>query len=109
MHDQGDIDIIAAIRRRCGLLGDKRAVGPRLMRRDLAIAVGRFVRLPDEPKTAELAITVVDGYQRKGLGTIVLRRLAEAKAEYSHTSNGITAVTLSAPFESSLGRHSQAL
>jgi GNAT superfamily N-acetyltransferase len=36
----------------------------------------RFVRLPDDPRTAEFALTVVDRYQRRGLGSLLLGVLA---------------------------------
>ena len=36
------------------------------------IGVGRWVRLHDEPNIAEVAITVVDAYQRRGLGHTLL-------------------------------------
>jgi len=39
------------------------------------IAVGRFIRLIDEPAIAELAITVLDKYQRLGIGTILFLEL----------------------------------
>jgi RimJ/RimL family protein N-acetyltransferase len=38
------------------------------------IAVARFVRL-EEPRTAEFAITVIDEYQKRGLGTLLLEIL----------------------------------
>jgi GNAT superfamily N-acetyltransferase len=41
------------------------------------IAVARFVRLHDEPDTAEAAIVVADDWQRRGLGTMLAERLAE--------------------------------
>jgi len=37
-----------------------------------AAGFGRFVRVPDEPETAELAITIVDAYQQRWLGTTML-------------------------------------
>ena len=43
--------------------------------------VARFIRLDDEPEVAELAVTVVDEMQRKGLGRILLERLVEAARE----------------------------
>jgi RimJ/RimL family protein N-acetyltransferase len=43
---------------------------------DEIVAVARFVRLHDDPRTAEFAIVVGDAYQRQGLGTELLQRLA---------------------------------
>ena len=45
------------------------------------IGVARFVRDPGRPGLAEAAITVVDAWQRKGLGKILLLRLVEAARE----------------------------
>lgn len=45
------------------------------------IGVARFVRLRDDPLTAEIALAVVDAHQRKGIGRLLLRRLTEAAAE----------------------------
>jgi RimJ/RimL family protein N-acetyltransferase len=41
------------------------------------LAVARFVRLPDDPDTAEFAIVVGDELQGQGLGTVLLQRLAD--------------------------------
>src|SRR5437763_4689126 len=41
-------------------------------RLDHVVAVARYVRLPDDPRTADAAIVVGDPWQRRGLG----RRLA---------------------------------
>jgi len=49
------------------------------------VAVARFVRLPDEPDTAEFAIVVADAYQRRGLGTELLRDLAAVATEHDIT------------------------
>jgi RimJ/RimL family protein N-acetyltransferase len=40
------------------------------------IGIARYVRLPDEPDVAEAAITVLDEYQGRGLGTLLLGVLA---------------------------------
>jgi RimJ/RimL family protein N-acetyltransferase len=45
------------------------------------IAVGRFVRLEEESLTAEFAITVIDEYQKRGLGTLLLELLLRAAQE----------------------------
>ena len=45
------------------------------------IGVARFVRLREDPLTAEMALAVVDAHQRKGIGRLLLRRLTEAAAE----------------------------
>jgi RimJ/RimL family protein N-acetyltransferase len=42
------------------------------------IGVARFVRLEQDPQVAEFAITVIDEYQRRGLGTLLLKLLLSA-------------------------------
>ncbi|HZB07314.1 MAG TPA: GNAT family N-acetyltransferase [Thermoleophilaceae bacterium] len=42
------------------------------------IAVGRFVRLAEDPDAAEVAITVADNWQGRGLGSLVGAHLAHA-------------------------------
>jgi RimJ/RimL family protein N-acetyltransferase len=41
----------------------------------------RFVRLSDRPDTADLAVTVVDAWQGRGLGSALLGRLSERALE----------------------------
>ena len=41
------------------------------------IAVGRWIRMADDPETAEIAITVADCWQRRGLGSLLARLLGE--------------------------------
>ncbi len=45
------------------------------------LGVARFVRLPREPRIAEPAVTVIDSAQKKGLGSLLLRQLADAARE----------------------------
>lgn len=45
--------------------------------RRVGVAIGRYIRTIDRPDTAEVAITVLDEYQGRGLGTLLLRTLAE--------------------------------
>lgn len=55
---------------------------------EVIIGVGRFVRLQSDPATAEFAIVVDDLHQGEGLGTELLRRLADAAIE-----RGVTCFT----------------
>jgi len=41
----------------------------------------RFVRLADQPDTADLGVTVVDAWQGRGLGSVLLARLSERALE----------------------------
>lgn len=43
---------------------------------DVAAAVGRWVRLDDEPSAADVALTVLDDYQRRGIGRMLIQILA---------------------------------
>jgi GNAT superfamily N-acetyltransferase len=46
------------------------------------VGVARFVRLDPEAPVAEVAVTVIDSWQRRGLATLLLERLSErARAE----------------------------
>lgn len=40
------------------------------------IGVARYISSEDNPEVAEAAITVIDAFQRRGLGTILLQALA---------------------------------
>lgn len=45
------------------------------------IGTARFVRLNEHPDVAEAAVTIIDAYQGRGLGTILLQRLLGAAWE----------------------------
>jgi|SRR5919106_2410391 GNAT superfamily N-acetyltransferase len=47
----------------------------------LGIGVARYVRLWGEPEVAEAAVTVVDDYQDRGLGTLLLQALGAVALE----------------------------
>jgi RimJ/RimL family protein N-acetyltransferase len=48
---------------------------------ELILGVARFVRLPEDPGTAEFAVVVGDPYQHEGLATELLGQLARAAAD----------------------------
>ena len=45
------------------------------------VAIARFIRSTTDPRAAEAAVAVVDDWQRRGLGTLLLLRLAAAARE----------------------------
>jgi GNAT superfamily N-acetyltransferase len=47
---------------------------------DLCAGIGRYVVLPDEPDAAEVALTVTDRFQGRGVGRLLLGALAAAAA-----------------------------
>ena len=47
----------------------------------IIVGVARFIRDPAHPDTAEVAVVVADSWQRRGLGTVLLRRLARRANE----------------------------
>ena len=46
-----------------------------------ALAVARYVRVPDAAGVAEIAVTVVDAWQGRRIGTLLARRLADHARE----------------------------
>ena len=47
------------------------------LKNESGVAIGRFIRLPDRKHAAEVAVTVADDCQGRGLGTLILRALAD--------------------------------
>jgi GNAT superfamily N-acetyltransferase len=46
------------------------------------IGVARYVRLAEEPEAAEVAVTIIDEYQGRGVGKLLLRALAAVAEEH---------------------------
>lgn len=44
------------------------------------VGVARYIREADDPEVAEVAVTVLDAYQRRGIGTLLTRTLGEVAA-----------------------------
>lgn len=49
---------------------------------DVGVGLARYARLDDERHVAEFAVTVVDPYQNRGLGTLLLERLLGSAREH---------------------------
>ncbi|HWT24976.1 MAG TPA: GNAT family N-acetyltransferase [Solirubrobacteraceae bacterium] len=60
---------------------DHEAIGARDAETGEGVGVARYVRDPERPATAEAAVTVVDAWQGRGLGTLLLDRLVERAEE----------------------------
>jgi RimJ/RimL family protein N-acetyltransferase len=69
---------------------DHDALGALDPRSGEGLAVARYLRRPDRPDSAEAAIAVIDAWQGRGLGGVLLRRLTRRA-----TANGITTFTAS--------------
>lgn len=57
------------------------AIRRHLVSKDEGVGSARFVRLHNQHDTAEAAVTVLDDFQGKGLGSMMLQRLIEAAWE----------------------------
>jgi protein lysine acetyltransferase len=64
---------------------------------DRILGVGRFVRMPDAPDTAELAVVVGDPFQHEGLATELLTRLTDAALERGITRLSATMLAGNVP------------
>jgi GNAT superfamily N-acetyltransferase len=60
---------------------DHEALGALDPRTGDGVGVARYVRLAERPETAEAAVTVVDDWQRRGVGGALLTRLAARARE----------------------------
>ena len=61
---------------------DHEAIGALDLATGQGAGIARYIRDVKDPKTAEIAVTIVDGWQGRGLGTELVTRLAErARAE----------------------------
>lgn len=49
--------------------------------RPIGVGVARYIRAHDDPHTAEVAITVVDSHQQRGVATHLLQELAKSARE----------------------------
>jgi RimJ/RimL family protein N-acetyltransferase len=57
----------------------------------------RYVRLPSDPTTADVAVTVVDAWQRRGLGTELVTALAERAVQEAITDFSALVASDNAP------------
>ena len=46
--------------------------------KERAVGVARYIRLDNDPDSAEVAVAVADSHQHRGLGTLLLARLAQS-------------------------------
>jgi RimJ/RimL family protein N-acetyltransferase len=61
---------------------DHEAIGALDLASGQGAGIARYIRDVKDPRTAEIAVTIVDGWQGRGLGTELVARLAErARAE----------------------------
>ncbi|HSP29320.1 MAG TPA: GNAT family N-acetyltransferase [Ilumatobacteraceae bacterium] len=58
------------------------------------VAIARYVRSHDDPSCAEAAVTVLDAYQSRGIGSALMHRLAEQARR-----NGISTFTAAVMWE----------
>jgi RimJ/RimL family protein N-acetyltransferase len=61
---------------------DHEAIGARDAESGAGVGVARYVRLAEQPAVAEAAVSVVDAWQRRGLGGELLRRLTGHAREH---------------------------
>lgn len=60
---------------------DHEALGAQDLATSEGLGVARYIRLPETPDVAEAAVVVIDAWQGRGLGTLLIDRLAATAAE----------------------------
>jgi GNAT superfamily N-acetyltransferase len=77
---------------------DHEALGALADGTDLGVGIARYIRDNRDPRSAEVAVTVVDDWQRRGLGTELLNRLSDrARKEGIGRFTALVARTTSRP------------
>jgi GNAT superfamily N-acetyltransferase len=71
---------------------DRIAVGASHAVSGAPLGLARFVRDADDPTRADAAITVIDGWQRRGVGTALIEELARRAARVGITTFSATAL-----------------
>lgn len=61
---------------------DQEAIGALDARAREGVGVARYLRLAERPDVAEVAVAVIDAWQGRGLGRVLLRRLTARAAEH---------------------------
>ena len=61
------------------------------------VGVARFAALPDEPRVVDVAVTIGDRWQRRGLGTALLARLIDRATDEGHLALRASALAENTP------------
>ena len=59
---------------------DHEALGALSQRDGRGVGIARYIRSAEDPQAAEIAVTIVDEFHRRGLGTELLTRLSDRPA-----------------------------
>ena len=66
---------------------DHEALGALARDTDTGVGIARYIRDAKDPRSAEIAVTVTDDWQHRGLGTELLDRLSERAREEGFTDS----------------------
>jgi RimJ/RimL family protein N-acetyltransferase len=61
------------------------------------VAVARYAELPDEPGAVDVAVTIADAWQGRGLGTALMQRLLARAREEGHVVARASVLSDNAP------------